>query len=127
MIILYSNRREMSTQGLKFLRSSGGVQSGSGLVLSCPNVPSPCCTEAPVGSIVLYAGGSNRLPLNWWPCDGRTYDPRKYPTLFGAIGNKFGVADGFPMTPNLNGGLSLGFQDASNNLFATFMYILRVR
>lgn len=46
----------------------------------------------PVGSIIMYGGEKDQIPLDWEYCDGRVLNQDDYPDLFKAIGHKFGQA-----------------------------------
>lgn len=62
--------------------------------------------DTPIGSIVAFAGPTNKIPAGWLKCDGtllKRTDPRNTP-LFNVIGTTWGGdgADGFCL-PDLRG------------------------
>jgi len=61
-------------------------------------------TEAPIGTIVAWAGPAGNLPSNWSVCDGRRLSKRDYQSLFDKIGTSWG-GDGAPnfYLPDLRG------------------------
>jgi hypothetical protein len=73
--------------------------------------------NAPVGSLVAYAGPVNTIPSNWLVCDGRQVSSVNYPALFAAIGTSWG-GDGVPNfhIPDLRGQFLRGVdKDSTGN------------
>lgn len=64
----------------------------------------PATTQATVGSVVAFAGPTNRIPINWMVCDGRRLSRATHPALFNAVGTSWG-GDGAPafFIPDLRG------------------------
>jgi len=44
----------------------------------------------PVGTILMWAGGTDGIPTGWLYCDGRVVNQSAYPTLFQIIGHHYG-------------------------------------
>lgn len=57
-----------------------------------PLPPTQAISDAPVGSIVAFAG--DELPLGWLVCDGSDVSRSEYSMLFDAIGETWGPGDG---------------------------------
>lgn len=59
-----------------------------------PMQPSTTSGQAPVGSVVAYAGALSTLAYmeqtGWMLCDGRTLEAAIYPELFAALGQSHG-------------------------------------
>lgn len=72
----------------------------------------------PAGTISLW--GSDTAPANWLICDGAAVSRTTYPSLFDAIGIKYGAGDGVNTfnLPNLKGRTPIG-KDATQTEFAT--------
>ena len=66
-------------------------------------------TEA--GMVIPFAGYLDKIPLGWFPCDGRALKSTDYPALFAVIGTRYGNGTSGPGAgggtnfnlPNLNG------------------------
>lgn len=71
---------------------------------SFENKASALPDEAPVGTILAWAGEMKSIPDNWKFCNGRSLNKKKYPALFEAIGANWG-GDGAPKfnLPDLRG------------------------
>jgi hypothetical protein len=86
----------ISTSGILALNgniTSLAVSSINGLVYPIPTPPA-----APVGSITIWAGGSDNgavqtfnVPSGWLLCDGAEYDRIVYGNLFNVIGTKYAL------------------------------------
>lgn len=48
----------------------------------------------PTGSIIMYGGAYSSVPTGYLLCDGNSYDPTIYPTLFAVIGYTYGTGAG---------------------------------
>lgn len=71
-----------------------------------------------VGEIKIWAG--NKIPSGWLLCDGSEVSKTKYPYLYAAIGDLWGVpnsSSNFKL-PNLNGKVPVGY-DSSDTDFST--------
>src|SRR4051812_39579423 len=64
-------------QGLRGPQGVDGIQGSS---------------ATPAGTISLW--GSDVAPANWLICDGTAVSRTTYPSLFAAIGTKYGAGDG---------------------------------
>jgi microcystin-dependent protein len=71
----------------------------------------------PAGTITLWA--SDTAPANWLICDGSAVSRATYPSLFDAIGIKYGAGDGVNTfnLPNLKGRTPIG-KDSAQTEFA---------
>lgn len=69
-------------------------------------------TATPAGTITLWA--SDTAPANWLICDGSAVSRTDYPSLFEAIGIKYGAGDGVNTfnLPNLKGRTPIGKDSA---------------
>lgn len=47
----------------------------------------------PVGAVIPFAGGFDKIPDDWLLCDGTIYEITSYPELFAAIGYNWGSPD----------------------------------
>lgn len=56
-----------------------------------PPTPAPAVQALPSGTVVASVA---TLPTGWLKCDGAAVSRTQYPTLFAAIGIKFGKGDG---------------------------------
>lgn len=65
--------------------------------------------EAPIGSVIAFAGPTGNVPAGWMVCDGRALDRNAEPALFQAIGTTWG-GDGAPnyFIPDLRGAFLRG-------------------
>jgi microcystin-dependent protein len=83
-----------------------------------PGTPgTPGDPAIPAGTISLW--GSDTAPTNWLICDGSAVSRTAYPSLFDAIGIKYGAGDGVNTfnLPNLKGRVPIG-KDAAQTEFA---------
>jgi microcystin-dependent protein len=89
-------------QGLQGPQGVDGIQGSS---------------ATPAGTISLW--GSDVAPANWLMCDGSDVSRTTYPSLFAAIGTKYGAGDGTTTfnLPNLKGKAPVG-KDAAQTEFA---------
>lgn len=77
--------------------------------------------ECPIGTILMFGGGKDRLPSDWLYCDGKVTSQTEYPDLFKTVGHSFGniaAKPGFdPNTqfylPDLRGRFVRGVDDAT--------------
>jgi microcystin-dependent protein len=83
-----------NSQRLRDFRFAGAVLAL--LVLSVPRgVPqaveaAPAVNQAPIGSIVAWAGGAETIPSGWMECKAQPMDGNKYRQLRKAIGTVWG-------------------------------------
>ena len=92
--IISLSTNAISTSGI--LAANGNI---AGLVVSSINglvYPIPTPPAAPVGSITIWAGGSDdggvqtfNVPAGWLLCDGAEYQRSVYSNLFNVIGTKY--------------------------------------
>lgn len=57
----------------------------------------------PTGTVVAFAGGADRVPNGWLPCDGRSLARSAYPSLFASIGTAHGGTGANFNLPDLRG------------------------
>ena len=76
-------------------------------------------TTLPVGAVTPFAGPTNKLPAGYLFCDGTAVSRDTYSTLFGIIGEAYGVGDGTSTfnLPNMQNRFPIGF--GTNALGAT--------
>lgn len=105
---------QTTPQGRLLLNTRAGAQVDAG-PLPVSTVPGPKGdtglqgdSSLPAGSISLWTGDAD--PPNWLICDGRAISRTLYPSLFAAIGTKYGIGDGSTTfnIPNLSGKAPVG-------------------
>jgi microcystin-dependent protein len=86
----------ISTSGI--LASNGNIAQLAVSSINGNVYPPPIPPLVPVGSITIWAGGSDNgsvqnfnVPSGWLLCDGAEYDRTVYSNLFGVIGTKYGL------------------------------------
>jgi microcystin-dependent protein len=86
----------ISTSGI--LASAGNIAQLAVSSINGNIYPPPTPPLVPVGSITIWAGGSDNgsvqtfnVPTGWLLCDGAGYDRTVYSNLFGVIGTKYGL------------------------------------
>ena len=72
-----------------------------------------------IGSINIWPGENNSIPVNFLLCDGSSLKQSDYPDLFNVIGTMYGSGDGADTfsLPNLQDKVALG--SSSNNPLAS--------
>ena len=100
------------------LTVNGATQVNGDLTVTGTATISGGISALPVGAVVPYAAGS--APTGFLVCDGTAVSRATYSTLFGIIGETYGVGDGSSTfnLPNLEGRFPMGV-DASNALATT--------
>ncbi len=75
-----------------------------------------CDETAAVGDIKYSTDGGSGEVNGWILCDGREYDPEKYPDLYYVIYDYFGSKNGKPLMPNYIGNFlrGYGYRDANH-------------
>lgn len=67
------------------------------------------------GLVNFWPGPTNKLPLGWVVCDGRTLDRTKYKDLFSVIGSTYGSGNGYSTfnIPNYSGRFLFGVDSSA--------------
>ena len=73
----------------------------------------------PPGTVVAFAGETNKVPGGWLLCDGRTVSTNQYPELYEAISTNWGVGSpGWFALPDLRGVFLRGVSGSRSDQFA---------
>ena len=71
--------------------------------------------QSPVGTILAFAAGSDKVPDGWLLCDGGSYSQTEYADLFDVIGTNWGGSGGSFNVPDLRGTFLRGVDDPSGS------------
>lgn len=79
-------------------------------------VPGPPGKTLPIGSILPFSGPMEKIPENWWPCDGRQVAIQAAPELYQVIGIGWGgQREAFFHIPDLRGRFLRGIDQGSGH------------
>ena len=69
----------------------------------------------PIGSIIMWAGISSRVPSGWMWCDGRSLSTTSYPDLYSCLGYMYGGSGNNFKIPDLRQRFPLGYGEVIRN------------
>ena len=85
---------KITTGTMSGARVGAGINASNITVGTLPASVIPAAVGAPIGSITAFAGPLAKIPTGWLECDGSSLLISAYPSLYAAIGNIWGSADG---------------------------------